>query len=142
LLSRIWLSETAAVNDTTIELLNPAPGERICEIGFGPGRTLGRLAAAGAEVVGIDVSAVMVAAAGRRNAGSVAAGRMRLYHGDGTTLPVADDGLDAVIGVHAIYFWPRRSSTPTYAWPSVTCPPPPWPTSTRHSPPRCRPRCR
>ena len=42
-LARIWVSETAAVNDTAIELLAPAPGERICEIGFGPGRTLGRL---------------------------------------------------------------------------------------------------
>ncbi len=94
-LSRIWVRETAAVNDTAIELLNPAPGERICEIGFGPGRTLGRLAAAGAEVVGVDVSPVMVAAAVRRNARSVAAGRIRLYQGDGTTLPVADGSLDA-----------------------------------------------
>jgi len=108
-LSRIWVRETAAVNDTAIELLNPAPGERICEIGFGPGRTLGRLAAAGAEVVGVDVSPVMVAAAVRRNARSVAAGRIRLYQGDGTTLPVADGSLDAVIGVHTIYFWPDPS---------------------------------
>jgi arsenite methyltransferase len=111
LLSRIWVSETAAVNDTAIELLAPAPGERICEIGFGPGRTLGRLAAAGAEVVGVDVSPAMVAAAGRRNARSVAAGRMRLYQGDGTRLPVGDGSLDAVIGVHTIYFWPDPSGT-------------------------------
>src|SRR6266704_6527501 len=61
LLSRIWVSETAAVNDTAIELLNPPPGERICETGFGPGRTLALLAAAGAEVVGVDVSPTMVA---------------------------------------------------------------------------------
>src|SRR5438046_6361924 len=86
-LARIWVSETAAVNDTAVELLNPAPGERICEIGFGPGRTVGRLAAAGAEVVGIDVSPAMVSVAGHRNARSVAAGRVRLHQGDGTTLP-------------------------------------------------------
>jgi arsenite methyltransferase len=113
LLSRIWVSETAAVNDAAIELLNPAPGERICEIGFGPGRTVGRLAAAGAGVVGIDVSPAMVSVAGRRNARSVAAGRVRLHQGDGTTLPVADGSLDAVIGVHTIYFWPDPSGTLT-----------------------------
>ena len=111
LLARIWVSETAAVNDTAIELLNPAPGERICEIGFGPGRTLALLATAGAEVVGVDVSPAMVTTAGRRNAGAVAAGRIRLHRGDGTTLPVADDSLDAVIGVHTIYFWPDPSGT-------------------------------
>jgi arsenite methyltransferase len=113
LLSRIWIGETAAVNDTAVDLLNPAPGERICEIGFGPGRTLGRLAAAGADVVGVDVSPAMVRAAGRRNATSVAAGRMHLHQGDGTTLPVADDSLDAVIGVHTIYFWPDPPATLT-----------------------------
>ena len=111
LLSRIWLNETAAVNDTALELLNPTPGERICEIGFGPGRTLSRLGAVGADVVGVDVSAAMVRTAGRRNAGLIAAGRMRLHHGDVTTLPVADDSLDAVIGVHTIYFWPNHGAT-------------------------------
>jgi arsenite methyltransferase len=111
LIGRNWVRETAAVNDTAIELLHPVPGERICEIGFGPGRTLERLAAGGAEVVGVDVSPAMVAAAGRRNAKSIAAGRMRLHQGDGITLPVADDGLDAVIAVHAIYFWPEPTTT-------------------------------
>ncbi|WP_020393376.1 class I SAM-dependent methyltransferase [Kribbella catacumbae] len=111
LMARNWLSETAAVNDTAVELLHPEPGERICEVGFGPGRTLSLLAAAGADVVGVEVSPAMVAMAGRRNAGSVAAGRMRLHQGDGTTLPVADDSLDAVIGVHTIYFWPVPVAT-------------------------------
>ncbi len=111
LLARIWVSETAAVNDAAIELLNPAPGEQVCEIGFGPGRTLGRLAAAGADVIGVEVSPTMVATAARRNAAPIATGRIRLHRGDGTTLPVADDSLDAVIGVHTIYFWPDPAAT-------------------------------
>lgn len=113
LMAQNWLSESAAVNDAAVELLHPAPGERICEIGFGPGRTLSMLGAAGADVVGVEVSPDMVAMASRRNAGSVAAGRMCLHHGDGTTLPVADDSLDAVIGVHTIYFWPAPAATLT-----------------------------
>jgi SAM-dependent methyltransferase len=94
-----------------VELLRPAPGGRICEIGFGLGRTLARLAAAGADVTGVEVSAVMTATAARRNAESIAAGRIRLHRGDGTTLPLPDDSLDAVLGVHTIYFWPDPPAT-------------------------------
>jgi SAM-dependent methyltransferase len=101
-----WIRETAVVNDTAVELLAAGPGERICEIGFGPGRTLARLAAAGATVIGVEVSPSMVAMAARRNAAHLTAGRVRLHHGDGTTLPVEADTLDAVISVHNIYFWP------------------------------------
>jgi ubiquinone/menaquinone biosynthesis C-methylase UbiE len=108
-MARNWLSDTAAVNDTAIGLLHPAPGERICEIGFGPGRTLSLLAAAGAEVVGIDVSPSMVRMAGRRNAGCRRT--HALDHGDGATLPLADDCLDAAITVHNIYFWAEPSRT-------------------------------
>jgi arsenite methyltransferase len=95
LLARIWLRETAAVNDVAVDLLAPAAGERICEIGFGPGRTLARLAAAGADVASVDTSPTMLATAARRNAAHLAAGRIHLYHGDGTTLPVADHSFEA-----------------------------------------------
>jgi len=106
LLAWNWIRETAAVNDTAIELLDPKAGERICEIGFGPGRALTRLAAAGAIVTGVDISPDMVAVVGRRNAAAVAAGRLRVIRGDGTALPVENGTLDAVLSVHSIYFWP------------------------------------
>src|SRR6266540_828656 len=97
LLARIWIRETAAVNDTALDLLAPAPGERILEIGFGPGRTLTRLAAAGTDVIGVEIAPTMLAAAARRHAAHIVTGRMHLLHGDGTTLPVEDRSLDAVI---------------------------------------------
>jgi SAM-dependent methyltransferase len=106
LLGRIWRTETADVNRVAVELLAPASGERICEIGFGPGRTLGLLAGAGAEVIGVEVSETMVAIAARNNAKSIAAGTISLHRGDGTTLPVADHSLDKVLSVHNFYFWP------------------------------------
>jgi arsenite methyltransferase len=101
-----WVRETAAINDIAVELLAARPGERICEIGFGPGRTLARLAAGGAQVLGVDVSADMVTFAGRRNAAAVAAGRIRVDEGDGTALPADDGTLDGVLSVHSVYFWP------------------------------------
>jgi RND superfamily putative drug exporter len=105
LIARIWIRETARVNDTAVDLLAVRPGQRIGEIGFGPGRTVGRLAAAGAEVVGLDVSSAMVTLASRRNASHISAGRVRLVQGDGTTLPVATGALDGLISVHSVYFW-------------------------------------
>lgn len=111
LLGSIWLRETAAVNDVAVELLAPVPGERVCEIGFGPGRTLALLAAAGAEVVGVEISAAMVATATRRNVGPIAAGHIALHRGNGSTLPLPTDSLDAVLAVHNFYFWSDPPAT-------------------------------
>jgi SAM-dependent methyltransferase len=105
LIARNWIRETAAVNDIAIDLLTARPDERIAEIGCGPGRTLGRLATAGAQTLGVDISPDMVGLATQRNAAHVAAGRLRVIEGDGTALPVDDGDLDGVISVHSIYFW-------------------------------------
>jgi trans-aconitate methyltransferase len=43
-----------------IELLAPQPGERILDLGCGTGHLTAQIAAAGAEVVGIDKSLVMI----------------------------------------------------------------------------------
>ena len=108
LLAWNWLRETAAVNDIAVDLLHARPGERICEIGFGPGQTLGRIAAVGAHVLGVDIAADMLMVAGRRNAAAVAAGQIELVEGDGTALPTADATLDAALSVHSLYFWPDQ----------------------------------
>lgn len=113
LLGRIWVRETAAVNDVAVELAEAYAGDRILEIGFGPGRTVQRLAEAGVEVDGVDVSPDMLCVAARRNAAGIARGAVRLHAGDGSRLPAADGSLDAVIGVHTVYFWPDPAGTAT-----------------------------
>jgi arsenite methyltransferase len=113
LMGRIWIRETAAANDTAIELLTPRPGERILELGFGPGRTIARLATLAAHVTGVDPSTVMVAAATRRNAGPIAAGRVHVHQGDGNALPDPDQSIDAALSVHTIYFWSDPTRTVT-----------------------------
>jgi arsenite methyltransferase len=115
MLARLWVTETAAVNDAAVGLLAPAVGETVLEIGFGPGRGLGRLAAAGAHVVGVEVSPAMLATAARRNADLLAAGQVDLHLGDGTRLPLPDRDVDAVLAVHTIYFWPDPPATLTEA---------------------------
>ncbi len=106
LIARNWIRETAAVNDIALDLLAARRGERIAELGCGPGRTLDRLAAAGAQSLGVDISSDMVRLAAHRNAAHVAAGRLRVVEGDGTALPIGDGELDGAISVHSLYFWP------------------------------------
>jgi trans-aconitate methyltransferase len=69
-----WTSETyrknaayvPALGAAVLELLNPQPGERILDLGCGEGSLTERVAAAGATVVGVDVSEEMVAGARAR----------------------------------------------------------------------------
>ncbi|HTT20855.1 MAG TPA: methyltransferase domain-containing protein [Candidatus Sulfotelmatobacter sp.] len=55
-----------ALGQPVLDLLQPRPGERILDLGCGDGVLTEKLAASGAEVVSVDSSADMVAAARRR----------------------------------------------------------------------------
>jgi SAM-dependent methyltransferase len=113
LVGRIWVTETAAVNDTALDLLDPQPHEHVLEIGFGPGRTIQRLTRRAAHVTGVDISDTMLTAARRRNRAAIRDGRAHLLRGDGTTLPLPDRIAHAALAVHTIYFWPQPKTTLT-----------------------------
>jgi SAM-dependent methyltransferase len=92
-------------------LLAPVPGERVLEVGCGPGVALAALAAAGPElVVGVDHSAVMVRQSARRNRAAVGAGRVRVVRADAADLapgvPPCDEPFDALMAVNVVGFWP------------------------------------
>jgi 2-polyprenyl-6-hydroxyphenyl methylase/3-demethylubiquinone-9 3-methyltransferase len=69
--------------------LEPLPGRRVLDLGCGKGRFARRLAEAGAEVVGLDLSAAMLAEA-------TGVGRVR---GSARRLPFAAATFDAVVAV-------------------------------------------
>jgi SAM-dependent methyltransferase len=52
-----------ALGAAVLELLDPRPGERVLDLGCGDGALTERIATAGAEVIGVDASEEMVAAA-------------------------------------------------------------------------------
>ena len=96
-------------NEWTVALVDPQPADRILEIGFGPGVAVELVAARVTKglVAGADFSRTMVAAARRRNAAAMRAGRVDLRHGRADALPFPDAAFDKVFGIHTLYFWPN-----------------------------------
>jgi ubiquinone/menaquinone biosynthesis C-methylase UbiE len=86
------------------EALGPAPGERILDMGCGPGFYAAELLeAVGAEgsVVGVDVSAAMLDVARKRTEGSANAD---FREGEATALPVEDGEFDAALTVQVLEY--------------------------------------
>lgn len=82
-----------------LDWLDVRPGERVLDLGCGTGELTGRIAAAGAEVIGLDASAEMIEAARRTVAG------VTFTVADATTF-VLDQPVDAVFSNAALH-WVR-----------------------------------
>ena len=90
----------------TLDLLAPRLGEHILDIGVGPGLLaydLARLVGPDGRVVGVDVSADMVALAGTR-LGDMA--QVELTVGDAVRLPVPDGAFDAAVSTQVYEYVP------------------------------------
>jgi trans-aconitate methyltransferase len=83
-----------------VELLAPRPGERIVDLGCGTGTLTARIAAAGAEVTGIDADPEMVDRARRQHPG------LRFTVGDGHGFMVTP-AVDAVFSNAALHWMSR-----------------------------------
>jgi SAM-dependent methyltransferase len=81
-----------------VEWLAAQPGERILDLGCGDGQLTQRIAATGAQVVGVDASAEMVAAARARG--------VTADEGSAESLPYPDAQFDAVFSNAALH-WVR-----------------------------------
>jgi SAM-dependent methyltransferase len=89
-----------------VGLLDVRPGERVLELGFGPGVAVAELArhAPGGLVAGVDHSELMVRQARRRNAAAVRSGQVDLRLGAIEDLPDFGTAFDAVLAVNALHF--------------------------------------
>jgi SAM-dependent methyltransferase len=106
-LGTIWRFEHRRVNDRTLALLGIEPGQDVLELGCGSGSALAEAIerAAGARVLGLDVSATMVAMATRRNRAAVARGTASIRQIDGVNLGLEPASIDRIFSVHTLYFW-------------------------------------
>jgi SAM-dependent methyltransferase len=104
-----WLM--ALVNDEpnrlAVDALDLQPGDRVLELGFGPGWSLRTIAARtrGSRVYGVDQSARMLEQARRMNEVAVASGRMVLVQGPFSPLPWIEEMFDKVLLVNVAYFF-------------------------------------
>jgi ubiquinone/menaquinone biosynthesis C-methylase UbiE len=96
----------------TIGLLQIQPGDRVLEVGFGPGVALRWLAEStpASYIGGVDSSREMLAQATSRNAGSLAEGRMDLRLASADHLPFEDPGFDKAISINSLQVWPDAAA--------------------------------
>jgi SAM-dependent methyltransferase len=111
----IMARETAAANEAALDLLDLQADDRVLEVGFGHGATIGRAAAVVSRGVvgGVDPSGEMCRMAARRNRTAIAAGRVRLHQASVEALPLSEAEVDKVFSVHTVYFWPDLSAALT-----------------------------
>jgi len=88
-----------------VELLDLHPGDRLLEVGCGPGVAIAAAATRSAAVVGVDRSAVMVSQARRRNRRAVRAGRVELVTAPVEHLPDFDELFDKALAVNTVGHW-------------------------------------
>lgn len=92
-------------NRWTVGLLAPAKGDKVLEVGCGPGVALELcLKTEGVSAVGVDHSALMISQAGKRNARAVKAGRLVLVEGTADSVRVDLGPFDKMFSINVIQF--------------------------------------
>jgi ubiquinone/menaquinone biosynthesis C-methylase UbiE len=94
-----------------LKALDPKPGERVLEVGFGTGNEVLDLAsrvAPGGRVCGIDISPGMLAVAQDKIAGQTTAVPVELQVGDARQLPYPADSFDAVYSSFTLELFPEE----------------------------------
>ena len=94
--------------DDVVALLGVRPGDRVLEVGYGPGGLIRLLVARteAATVIGIDPAPVMRDLAIRANRDAVRAGRVDLRLGSAGHTGLDDGAVDRVVSVNNVAIWP------------------------------------
>jgi len=91
-----------------LEILRVRPGQRVLEVGYGPGGLVRLLVehTDAAHIHGVDPSPVMREQASRANRAAIRAGRVELGLGSAQGTGLADHSVDHVISVNNVAIWP------------------------------------
>lgn len=96
-------------NRWTISLLDVEPGDRILEIGFGPGFAIQEISNVTRKgfVAGVDHSETMLRQARNRNAAAIREGRVALHLASVENLPRWNEPFDKIFAANSFQFWPE-----------------------------------
>lgn len=123
--------------DDIVQGLDIRTGDRVLEVGYGPGGLIRLLAARtpAAQIIGIDPSPEMRDLATRTNRAAVRAGRVELRLGTADATGLAGESVDKVVAVNNVAIWPdldagleelhrilRPGGTVTLGWHGGTAP--------------------
>jgi ubiquinone/menaquinone biosynthesis C-methylase UbiE len=97
----------AMLYDFVLDVMKPAEGDAILEIGFGNGNTFSKLfdACSNIQVTGLDFSASMVSEARKHNRTLINEGKLVLEQGSSASMPFPDNHFDKVFSINVMYFW-------------------------------------
>jgi len=92
-----------------LEVLDPGPDEQLLEVGGGPGMSASLICSRlrTGTLLALDRSPVAVRRARDRNADHLAAGRLRVQHGDLADADLPAAGFDQALAVDVNLFWVR-----------------------------------
>lgn len=95
--------------DWVIDLLQVRPGDKVLEVGFGPGVGIQLLtsSASAGYVAGVDPSKEMVAQATTRNKKAIENCRVGLRYGSVASLPFTDNTFDKALAINSMQVWPE-----------------------------------
>ena len=119
LVARLLNSGNRALNLEAIAVLDPRPGMRVLDVGFGGGVSLPELAARVGDdgvVAGIDLSAAMVGRARARFRRLLGTGRLELEQGSIESMPWPDAAFDRALSVNTIFYWPDTAAGLREVW--------------------------
>jgi ubiquinone/menaquinone biosynthesis C-methylase UbiE len=94
--------------DEIVDILEVRAGDRVLEVGYGPGGLIRRLAARteAAQLIGVDPAPDMQALAGRTNRAAVRAGRVELRLGTADRTGLDAASVDRAVSVNTVAIWP------------------------------------
>lgn len=94
-------------NDWTVALLDLEPGDKVLEVGFGPGIAIEKAAhlIKQGTIIGVDHSETMLHQASKRNAVAIQKGKVKLYLGTIDILPPSCRDFNKIYSANVIQFW-------------------------------------
>ncbi|MBU0618928.1 class I SAM-dependent methyltransferase [Patescibacteria group bacterium] len=95
-------------NSWVLSLLKIKSDDNVLEIGYGPGKTIQKLAkiVTRGKICGVDFSTTMFKVASRLNKVGIKNKKINLKCGEAENIPFEKNYFDKVMTVHTVYFWP------------------------------------